>query len=160
MVNNVDVADKLLQSKPDVGIMPGGTDVLAALGTGGKTIPLSIAKKGIEKYGPQNAAIGLDKTSQFLMKSAPMAKLASENPQVFSALAQNMTDKISSSKNSESSKPYDKDVLLQKTKGSKYAQVLQNASQRGNHALGAAHFVLQSSDPNYRKMTLDEEGND
>lgn len=34
----------------------------------------------------------------------------------------------------------------------KYAQPLLNAMQRGGTSLGAAHYVLQSSDPEYRKM--------
>lgn len=34
----------------------------------------------------------------------------------------------------------------------KYGKVLQNAASRGGTSLGAAHFVLQNSDPEYRKM--------
>jgi hypothetical protein len=46
----------------------------------------------------------------------------------------------------------DKNNLLQKTQGSKYSQVLQNAAQRGDDSLNAAHFVLAQRDPEYRKQ--------
>lgn len=37
----------------------------------------------------------------------------------------------------------------------KYGQVLQNAAARGGTSLGATHFVLQNTDPEYRKMLQD-----
>ncbi len=44
--------------------------------------------------------------------------------------------------------------LLQKVPQAfgKYARVLTNAMQRGGTSLGATHYILQSSDPEYRKM--------
>jgi len=45
---------------------------------------------------------------------------------------------------------YNKDEILQKAQGSKYAQVLQNAAQKGDQSLAAAHFVLSSRDKKYR----------
>lgn len=40
----------------------------------------------------------------------------------------------------------------------KYGRVLQNAAARGGTSLGAAHYVLQNSDPEYRKMLQDLQG--
>lgn len=36
----------------------------------------------------------------------------------------------------------------------KFAPVLQNAAQRGTQALGAAHFILQQSNPEYQEMLM------
>lgn len=54
----------------------------------------------------------------------------------------------------------DKDALLQKTQGTKYQAVLQNAAQRGDKAVGATNFILQSTDPEYRKATLGPQDED
>lgn len=102
------------------------------------------------------AGKGLEQVSQMLMKAPKFAELAQVNPQAFSALAQNIADKMSETNKSQEPK-FDNDQLIQKTAGSKYAPVLQRASQRGNHALGAANYILQSTDPNYRKMVLGDE---
>lgn len=41
----------------------------------------------------------------------------------------------------------------------KYGKVLQNAAIRGGTSLGAAHYVLQNSDPEYRKMLEEMQDN-
>lgn len=41
----------------------------------------------------------------------------------------------------------------------KYGKVLQNAMTRGGTSLGAAHYVLQNSDPEYRKMLEELQNN-
>ncbi len=136
-----------------------GAGGVGAAVTGGASIPGTLgligAKKGLEKYGSQNAALGLDQVSKLLMKSPKMAELYNSNPQAFSALATKMAQKVMPDK--KESRPFEKDALLQKTQGTKYAQVFQNASKRGDKAVGAANFVLQSTDPEYRKMMLGDE---
>lgn len=52
----------------------------------------------------------------------------------------------------------DQKALLQKTQGTKYGQVLQNAAQKGDQSFNAAHFVLFNRDPEYRKQLEDENG--
>ncbi len=156
MVNNVDATQSMLQNKIANQSGPGMMDAGAALMTGGKSIPISLAKEGLKKYGSQNAALGLDKVSQWLTQSAPMAKLASENPQAFSMLASSISSKSTPNKNGNSQN-FDQNALIQKVQGSKYSQVLQNAAQRGGHSLGAANFVLMSQDPSYRALILGDE---
>ena len=48
-----------------------------------------------------------------------------------------------------------KEAILQKTQGSKYGQVLQNAAKNGDQSLAAAHYVLANRDADYRKLTED-----
>lgn len=45
-----------------------------------------------------------------------------------------------------------KEEIMQKAQGSKYSQVLQNAAQKGDQSLAAAHFVLNSRDKAYREL--------
>lgn len=42
--------------------------------------------------------------------------------------------------------------IMHKAQGSKYAQVLEQAKQKGEQSLAAAHFVLSSRDPEYKKV--------
>lgn len=115
-------AEKLLQNKQareQGNKMFGFTDSI--VGAGGyaaspmAAIPAVLVKKGLERYGNQAAALGLDK----------LGKMVKANPNMFG----------------------------------KFAGVLQNASQRGGNALGAAHFILQQNNPEYREQLkqLEEE---
>lgn len=54
-----------------------------------------------------------------------------------------------------SNKPPDKEMLLKKTQGTKYSQVLQNAANKSDQSLAAANYVLGTRDENYRKL-MDE----
>jgi hypothetical protein len=45
-----------------------------------------------------------------------------------------------------------KDAILQKTQNTKYAQIMQQAAQRGDQAVASNHFILIQKDPEYRKM--------
>lgn len=51
---------------------------------------------------------------------------------------------------------YDNNAVMQKIKGTKYEQVLNNAKQNGEQSAAAAHYVLSNQDQEYRKL-LDEE---
>lgn len=99
-------ADKLLENKlarEQGNKLVGLTDAVTgagALGYGGTTGDwetaggVMLAKKGLEKYGAQNAAIGLNKLSKMLMRSPKLAELAQKNPQAFNALAENIGKRI------------------------------------------------------------------
>jgi len=52
----------------------------------------------------------------------------------------------------DAKKPFDKVSTLEKVKGTKYYQVLQNAAQKGDAALSSAIYVLGQRDPEYRKL--------
>lgn len=152
-----------------------GTGGVGAAMTGGASIlptaGLLGAKRGLEKYGSQTAAVGLDKISKALMKSPKMAELYQKNPAAFQALAskleQNMTSLPRAAEGQQDNSveqqeplknvPPSKDEIIRKAAGSKYAQVLQNAAQSGEQSFNAAHFVLQQRDPEYRKII--NEGN-
>jgi hypothetical protein len=47
---------------------------------------------------------------------------------------------------------YNKDEILRKTQNSKYAQVMQNAAQKGDQAFAAANYVLGQRDQEYRNI--------
>jgi hypothetical protein len=112
----------------------------------------------LEKYGAQNAALGLDKISKVLMKSPQMAELAQRNPVAFGALVQKMSGKVSPEEShKEQINKFEPEAILQKTQGTKYAGVLQDAMQRGPEAVRAANFVLQGRDPEYRQLTIEDE---
>jgi hypothetical protein len=172
LYGNASTAETLLQNKlareegnkllgiTDWGVLGAGAG--AAMSTGGMSIPATMAltagKKGLEKYGSQNAALGLNKVSKLLMKSPKLAAIAEKNPNIISNLAQRLESQMPSMRAAESEqKPYDQQALIQKTQGTKYSQVLNTAAQRGPKAFGAAHFVLQSTDPEYRKAVEDQE---
>lgn len=174
LYSNASASEQLLDNKlareqgnkllgiTDWGLLGGGLG--AAVPTGGASIPatmaMTAAKKGLERYGSQNAALGLDKISKALMKSPKMAELATNNPGVFNAFAQRMGTALEGRMGNAAenkSKPYDQNALIQKTQGTKYAQALQDAAQRGPQAFGATHFILQSRDPEYRQAIMDDE---
>ncbi len=172
LFTNASTADKLLDNKlareqgnkllgiTDWGVL--GAGGAASVATGGAaavpTIALLGAKKGLEKFGSQNAALGLDKVSKILMKSPKMADLAQKNPMAFAGLVQKMTGKLSpGDSHKEQISKFEPESLIQKTQGTKYAAVLQDAMQRGPEAVRAANFVLQGRDPEYRKLTIDDD---
>lgn len=171
MYGNAKTAEKLLrnkQAREQGNRIFGLTDTITgagALGYGGTTGDwesagaLMLAKKGLEKYGTKTGAHVLNRISKALMKSPQMADMYSKNPNAFNAIVQKMEGQLSSGiKAAESeAKPYDKNVIMQKAQGTKYANVLQNAAQRGDQALGATHFILQSTDPEYRQALEQDE---
>jgi hypothetical protein len=146
-----------------------GTGAMGAMGPAGMGVVA--AKKGIERFGAQNAALGLDKIAKALMKSPQMAAQAQSNPSAFKSMVQMLGSRAGNMESAPMSMPRaaDKDngatnfqessgkeALLQKTQGSKYGQVLQNAAKNGDDSLAAAHFVLSQRDPEYRKITEGE----
>lgn len=68
----------------------GGSAPLAVM-TGGATAPATVAalgaKKVLERYGSQNAALALDKTSKVLSKAPEISKSISRNPIISSQLS-------------------------------------------------------------------------
>jgi hypothetical protein len=102
---------------------------------------------------PKAAQWAAGKVSPMLEKAGaglgPYAKeLAQRAPQVLQSLVgQNEPKK---------SKPYEKEEILQKTQGTKYANTLNQAAQRGEQAFNATYFVLQNN-PEFRAaMKTDE----
>lgn len=99
---------------------------------------------------------------QLVKTSSKYAEMATKQPQIFSTFATNLAaqqmQKDEKSKNS--SQPLkNKEEILQKTGGSKYAQVMQKAAEKGGHSLAAANYVLSSRDSSYRKL-MDEKNDD
>lgn len=98
-----------------------------------------------------------------LKQSPKMAAFSESNPKAFEALVLSMSKQmrpeaeLGKAAESDAPKPYDKEAIMQKAQGSKYAAVLQNAAQKGEKAFNAAHFVLQGRDPEYRQLTLEQE---
>lgn len=131
------------------------------------------AKRLLFPRASSSAAVTLDNVSKALMKSPRMTELYQKNPDAFKNLATKLSgregmSKLFSEKNIpraaekennevQKSTPMDKQKIFEKTKGSKYSQALQNADQRGGPALGATHFILSQTDPEYRKLTLGDE---
>lgn len=110
LYSNASAAEKLLQNKQareqGNGLI-GLTDAIAgagALGYGGATGDwksaggIMLAKKGLQKYGAQNAALGLNKVSQMLMRSPSFSSLAQRSPQAFNALATNFSKRLAPAK--------------------------------------------------------------
>ena len=147
----------------DYGLLGGGA--AATLMSGGTAAIPSLAmlgaKKGLEKYGAQTSALALDKISKTLMKSPELAKVYQSNPALFQKFAEKIENRFigsipqsaEASDNSAQTRPLiNKDEIIQKTSGSKYQQVLQNAAQKGDASFNAAHYVLSTRDPQYRKQ--------
>lgn len=71
----------------------------AALGYGGMTNDwktaggLMLAKKGLEKYGAQNAALALNKVSKAFLKSPDIAEVAKKSPAVVQAIVSRLEGK-------------------------------------------------------------------
>lgn len=111
-----------------------------------------------------SAAVTLDKISKGLIKSPQMATLQKTNPTGFNNLVQMLGARAPQVEQStlpraadRESASIDSNSIIQKTSGSKYQNVLQNAADKGEDSFSAAHFVLSQRDPEYRKM-LEEEG--
>lgn len=138
------------------GVATGGAGVLA---TGGALL----AKKGFEKYGAQSGALLLDKISKTLLKSPQWMKVAKDNPQVFNQFVTQMASQMGEQNPQQSNvatgtRPLkNKEEILQKTGGSKYAQVMQKAAEKGGESLAAANYVLSQRDPEYRKIIEQKE---
>lgn len=153
----------------------GGLGDMAAAATGGGMLgPLGavggvIGKKVLAPRLASSSAVTLDAISKALQKSPQMANLAQSNPAAFQALAQKLEGAAGVNQNSiEQMLPraadnqddqassfngaQGKDAILSRAQGSKYSQVLQQAAQKGDQSLAAAHFVLSSRDPDYRKQ--------
>ena len=104
--------------------------------------------------------------SKNLLKSPQMLDVYKKNPELFQNMVNQLEQKAgilsapgqkalprSAEDQDASTKPvYDKGAMMQKVQGSKYAQVLQSAADRSDQSLAAAHFVLASRDPEYRKL--------
>jgi hypothetical protein len=153
----------------------GGLGDLAAVGAGGAAggplgaIAGVVGKKVVAPRISSSAAVTLDKVSQSLLNSPQMLQLAQKNPAAFQELVHkleshavgaegplnNLFPKAADSDNGEAMTFEDqnnKSAFLQKAQGSKYAQVLQNAANKGDDSLNAAHYVLAQRDPEYRKL--------
>jgi hypothetical protein len=107
--------------------------------------------------------------TEYLMKSPQMQEVAKNSPAVFQSLVLQFEKKLQpspmelpkaaenqSERPGASAKPLDKIQILEKTRGSKYEQVLQNASNKGEQSFNTAHYILSQRDPEYRKQTQDE----
>lgn len=117
------------------------------------------------RYGNNVLATGADKVSKALLKSPRMQQLEQSNPVAFKSLVNSISQKLEGMSSqgfpkaaSESpdqamnfNDTHNKDALIQKAQGTKYQQVLQNAAQNGDQSFSAAHYVLHSRDPEYRK---------
>ena len=86
--------------------------------------------------------------------------MATKKPQLFSQFVTNIAAQQiqNDDKSKNSIQPLkNKEEILQKTGGSKYAQVMQQAAEKGGHSLAAANYVLSQRDPNYRKVIEGED---
>ena len=118
------------------------------------------AKKVIESYGPQSAAIALDKVSKALLKSPQMSAVYKSNPMLFQKIASKFESSLfgqpmaaeTPENSAEQKAPIEKNDLIQRTQGSRYSKLLQDAAARGDQSFNAAHFVLSRRDPEYRKQ--------
>jgi len=161
----LDASEKraLQQSQSPVG---GLFDFVSA-GSGGAVggVPGAIAgfaaKRIVAPRLASSTAVTADKISQSLLRSPQMLDVYQKNPQLFQSLVSKLEHGMTESgfpraaEASDQAKNFDeqlgKDALLQKTANTKYAQVLQQAAQKGEQSLAAAHYVLQNRDEEYRK---------
>jgi hypothetical protein len=138
------------------GMLGGGPIVGAATALGRRLLSPRIAS---------SVAVTFDSISKALMKSPEWVKIANNNPQVFSQFVSRMlaqaggdNEDNQSSVAVQSTQPLkNKEEILNKTSGSKYAQVMKQAADKGGHSLAAANYVLSQRDPNYRKVIEDKE---
>lgn len=100
LLNNKQAAEKgnKILGLTDWGVI--STSVPAAIATGGGSIVPSLAilgaKKGLEKYGAQNAALAFNKVSKLLTQTPEMAQLAQTNPAAFKAVVTNLLPQFES----------------------------------------------------------------
>lgn len=81
----------------DWGVLGAGSAATAVTGGAAAlpTLATVAAKKGLEKYGAQNAALGLNNISKMLLRSPKMVKLLQENPAAFQSLAKSIEGRVS-----------------------------------------------------------------
>lgn len=120
-----------------------------------KDIPNYLLYKGASSEMAQ-------KFGQQLAKSPKMLELQKTNPNMFQQLVSRLTNLGTQQLNPNDepvnkSQQVDKNKILQKTQGSKYSQVLQNAAEKGDAAFNAANFVLKENHPEYRQMLEESE---
>jgi hypothetical protein len=89
------------------------------------------------------AQLGLKAADKLAPAAAPLLSAAKQGATSLGATAEH--------------KQFSPERIIEKTKGTRYASVLENASQRGPEALRAANFVLQGQDPEYRKLTIGDD---
>lgn len=155
----------------------GGLLDIGAVGAGGAAIggpaglaggmALALGRKTIAPRVTSSAAVTLNKISNALKSSPQLAKIAEENPKLFESLVARFEQKVlpntesfqptlraaeSNNNSTQFNAPTDKNELIQKVQGSKYATVLQNAASKGDQSFNAAHFILSTRDQNYRKQ--------
>lgn len=104
----------------------GGLHDVAAAGVGG--LPGLVAKRALFPRISSSLAVGADKLSKTI-KNPPPARWAQAG-----------MDKITNL------------LKTNPVKLGKFAQPLMNASERGGNALGVAHYLLQSTSPEYQKL--------
>ncbi len=90
-------------------------------------------------------------------KGAQLALKAGDKVGKFANGLQDVTARGATSVAAKAPATVKTDSIIQKAQGTKYAGVLSDASQRGPEAVAAANFVLQSRDPEYRKLMLGEQ---
>lgn len=141
----------------------GLTDTIATSQAMSSAGPAGLAayplKRGLEAYGSQSAALGLDKLSKAASQSPFMQQISKSKPELFNQFVSRL-GQLGLKEQEEKPVPppkVDKNQILQKTQGSKYSQVLQNAAQNGDQSFNAAHFVLSNSNKDYRQMLEDQE---
>jgi hypothetical protein len=146
----------------DWAVIGGGAG--AAPFTAGGSIPASAAVYGAKKYGEtfgaQQAALGLDKAAKALSQSPYMKQIQQSNPSLFNQFVSRLTQTGLQNIPQQEEKPnssIDKNRILEKTQGSKYSQVLQNAAEKGEQSFNAAHYVLRNTQQDYRQMLEDQE---
>lgn len=124
--------------------------ILQGAGTG------LLAKKFLAPRLASSLATVLNSASKGLTASSPyLSQLSQNNPVLFQQLAGKLANQFSSSNEEQSRQPQslsDPQTLLQRTQGSKYGQVLQNAYNKSPESLAAANFVLSQRDQDYRKV--------
>lgn len=148
----------------DVGTVGAG----AAAGDPSGGFATALGRKLLAPRVSSSTAVTLDKISRSLMSSPQLAQMAKSNPKIFEELVSRVGQKLlhestgsisimqqaaEAPDNSAQTRPLiNKDEIIQKTSGSKYQQVLQNAAQKGDASFNAAHYVLSTRDPQYRKQ--------
>lgn len=148
-------------------VMSGGASVLP-------TMAGMVAKRGLEKYGAQNMALGANAISKGLQKIPDAVVNATQKAPKFMVNSyqnaardpflkpEDQRNNIPIPRNAEdqTQKPgahVDKDTIINKLQGTKYQQVLQNAANNGEGSFSAAHYILSQRDPIYRKHLETEE---
>lgn len=141
----------------------GSGGVLA--GPGGSAAAIA-GRRFIAPRVSSSLAVTADKISKSLMQSPQLATIAQKNPAAFNNLVSKISQQMETNipraaeqqDGPQKNNSYEKENIIKNVEGSKYAQILQNAAQRGDQAFGASHFVLLQKDPEYRKLVMGEQG--